>query len=200
MIPLQPFDVLSLEAKARLVEAEPLAKVYAQIGGFNRESGTAEGDVTLLRSNLQNALDGLEETISIVLAERKADEIRAKRWIFVVGTFLILLIVSSIVLQIVSKDVWTSALFSSLSVAGLLYMLYSPVQQIMVIANDRVGLQLIPMAFRVRAVVASTRDDLRQIGADLSNALLQIERDANRHRPWHDRVVDALLGRARRHD
>src|SRR5207248_2437217 len=126
------------------------------------------------------ALDNLEQRIGSVLSERKAAEVAAKRWILFIGVFLVLLIVASIVVQFTNSEVksWITTLFSSLSVAGLLYLLYSPVQRIMSIANDRATLRLIPMAFRVRVIAATTNDELRSIAKELFDALQRVEKDA----------------------
>jgi hypothetical protein len=182
----QMFDVLTVQAKMQLIKAAPIGRLQAQLGGVNRESEgkdrdvPTEKEVAVLRSNLQRAIDELEESMSVVLSERREDEIRVKRWTLFVGAFLVLLIVLSIVLQIIGNSATTWTFFSGLSMTGLLFVLYSPVQRIMAIANDRVALQLIPIAFRIRAVVASSGDELARIGTELSEALLRIENDANR--------------------
>jgi hypothetical protein len=115
-------------------------------------------DIAALKGEVSSALDALKQRINAVLTERKADEQAAKRWILFIGVFLVLLIVASIALQGFAKGTttWLGTLFSGLSVAGLLYLLYSPVQRIMAIANDRATLQLIPMAYRIRIVVETT--------------------------------------------
>ncbi len=181
----QMFDALTVQAKMQLIKAAPIGRLQAQLGGFNREKEgkdrgvSTEKEVAVLRSNLQ-PIDELEESMSVVLSERREDEIRVKRWTLFVGAFLVLLIVLSIVLQIIGNSATTWTFFSGLSMIGLLFVLYSPVQRIMAIANDRVALQLIPVAFRIRAVVASSGDELAKIGTELSEALLRIENDANR--------------------
>jgi hypothetical protein len=194
---------LSLEARTALAKhnrTNPAVDdaLLARITGFRRgkrvpdetdpASGTPDSTKTeldqrafaSLKAQVLDGLERLEEGVRLVLRERRDDERAAKRWIFIVGIIVIALILMSLAAPFVLEDsasIWVTGLLSSLSVGGLLYLLYSPVQRTMAIANDRMNLQLIPMTVRVRLLAATTVEEIRAQADDLHEALRSIEKD-----------------------
>ena len=178
----RPAELLSEEAKRILLRESAAGKVIEGVDlaeprttarrvGASADDGE---DLARVRQQVSAALDRLDVVIEKVLDERKTAESDANRWITIVGLLVVVLVLASAVapfLNIEPKGGVLSAVFSSLSVAALLYMLYSPVQKRLSIADDRSNLILMSTAYRLRFATARTYSDYADLARELTEAL-----------------------------
>jgi uncharacterized membrane protein YjjP (DUF1212 family) len=152
----------------------------SRITSFNRVTDDKEKDVAdvaevdRMRREITSAIDKLEVAISAILVARRTEEEQARRWILIVGIVLVLLVIGSAVAPFISSAAstsWISTLMSGLSVAGLLYLLYSPVHKLIDLARERAGLMTLPSTFRIRVLAAGSKDDLAKIAKELFDLL-----------------------------
>jgi hypothetical protein len=176
-------------ALARSVRKNPpiSPRVAARVTTFNREGERAatlgegsQDDFEGLKVELNEVVATLERSVDVVLAERRKDEEHAKLWIYLIGVLLVALVLISIAFQALNvgdKDGWLTTLFTGASTTGLLFMLYSPMQRAMSVANDRASLRMIPITFRMRVLTANTVDELKALTNELAVALGRLQRD-----------------------
>lgn len=130
------------------------------------------GDIAAnMRLEIAKTLDKLDQVVAQVLEEREVAEISATRWVTVGGVMIVLLVLLSALVPLFTEATVFPSIFSSLSVGGLLILLYSPVRERLNIANDRSNLLLMTQGFRLRFVVANTVEQLQALGQELVAAL-----------------------------
>lgn len=165
--------LLRESAAGKVIEGVDLAGTRTAAGRVGARADDAE-ELARVRQQVSAALDRLDVVIEKVLDERKNAEADANRWITIVGLLVVILVLASAVapfLNIEPKGGVLSAVFSSLSVAALLYMLYSPVQKRLSIADDRSNLVLMSTAYRLRFATARTYSDYADLARELTEAL-----------------------------
>lgn len=185
-----PAELLSDETKRILFRESAAAKVMdfeVPAAGRTRAEHAASAsasdesnDLATIRQQVSAALDRLDIVIERVLEERKTAEAEANRWITIVGmvvVFLVLLSAAAPFVNVEPKGGVLASVFSALSVAALLYMLYSPVQKRLSIADDRSNLVLMSTAFRLRFATARNYDDYADLARELTQALRVTRQD-----------------------
>lgn len=179
-----PIRLLSKSSRNLLIDNAASAKTIndsfrSALTQFNlheesETGGTETEDMAVMRSEISKALDLLDVVVEKVLKNREGAEAAASKWITFIGFIVVLLIVAAAVSQFIvtdSRNQILASVFSSLSAAGLLYLLYSPVQKRLRIADDRSNLMLMVATFRLRFVTAQTPQQLSELGRELSEAL-----------------------------
>lgn len=151
---------------------------------FNRASHDNVGEVdenivATMRAEIANALDKLDVVVAQVLEERKTAEKSAAMWITVGGAVVVLLVLIAAISPFFTEAGVLSSVFSSLSVGGLLMLLYSPVRERMNIANDRSNLLLMTQGFRLRFAMSNTVEQLQVLGRELTAALKVSNKENN---------------------
>ena len=156
--------------------------LISQVTTFNRQQDQAELPQTEVDSQMEKntfiemkleilqTIDRLEQAIGDIISLRRSEEKQAKLWINIVGFVLILLVASSAVIQLFydnASNSWISSIMSGISVSGLLYILYSPVEKMLEIASDRSSLMLLPVTYRLRVISSSSRKELSAIAKEL---------------------------------
>ncbi|EPJ2811072.1 MULTISPECIES: hypothetical protein [Pseudomonas] len=169
-------DLAGHNAKAPFVSDWLTSRITA----FNRSSDNLEGptadaqELNRMRQEITLAIDKFEAAINEILIARRTEEEQVRRWVLIVGIVLIILVIGSAVAPFLSpaaNTAWITTLMSGLSVAGLLYLLYSPVHKLIDLARERSGLMILPSTFRIRVLAASTREEQAQIAKELFNLL-----------------------------
>ena len=149
---------------------------FNQMGHANAEE--AGDDVaTSMRAEIEKALDKMDAVVDQVLNERAEAEKSATTWITIGGAVIVMLVLIAAIAPLITEAGVLPSVFSSLSVDGLLILLYSPVRERMSIANDRSNLLLMTQVFRLRFVTANTVEQLQDLGQELANSLKFAEPD-----------------------
>ena len=124
-----------------------------------------------MRAEIAKALDKLDAVVAQVLSERTAAEKSATTWITIGGLVIVLFVILAAVAPLFTDAGILPSVFSSLSVGGLLILLYSPVRERLTIANDRSNLLLMTQGFRLRFATANTVEQLQALGQELADSL-----------------------------
>ncbi|NQV99863.1 MAG: hypothetical protein HQ483_09220 [Rhodospirillales bacterium] len=175
---------MTQETRVLLLQEIETAKVVddaltSAVTQFNRKEESVESDTGLttdetfvLKAEISKALDRLDSAIENVLKDREKAEAAVGNWILVVGIVIVVLTLAAAVSPFFGqgKSVLPSV-FTSLSVGGLVYLLFSPVQKRLRIADDRSNLVLSATTFRLRFATAQTPDELRELGRELGNVI-----------------------------
>lgn len=167
-------DLRAIDQKRPIVSAS----LKSQITTFNREkpATTADvksaGDLERIKKEVTSAIDQLELAITEILRSRAVDEVQARRWIMIAGIVIVLLLVASAIFPFVTTGTsWLTTLMSGISVTGLVYLLFSPVNKLIEISRERAGLIILPSTFRIRVLAATSKTELLAITKDLFELL-----------------------------
>lgn len=185
MLPLNFFQSLSNTARRQIVEETQSQKVIddsfmstftpfsagdaVDVDEFGAPTG--EDGVEAMRREIARALDRLEAAVAKVLADRAVAEQAASNYIAIGGVVIVLLIFAAVLATIFLEGQVLPSIFSSISIGGLLFLVYSPVRERLAIANDRANLALTVHGFRIRFATAETAAQLRELGQELAAAV-----------------------------
>lgn len=178
-----PIALLSSDARALVLHEASMSRMIddsfvSTFTPFSRQEegsrigmGKTDAPTKEMRLEISQALDRLDTVIEKVLKDREQAEAAAATWIFGVGIVVVLLVLAAAFAPVFSEGRVLPSIFSSLSVVGLLYLLYFPVQRRLSIANDRTNLMLTGTTFRLRFATARTEEQVRELGRELTSAL-----------------------------
>ena len=165
--------VLSSLAKDERVLDDDFVSTFTPFssGDGNAPPTFPDDAIVGMRTEIAKALDKLDGTVDEVLKERKQTEVSAMMWIKIGGSVIVLLVVAAVVAPFITDQQVLASVFSTLSVGGLLLLLYSPVRETVTIANDRSNLMLMVQGFRLRFAAANSVVDLQELASELTAAL-----------------------------
>ena len=181
MLSSRPVEYLSAASRETLVDVAKDEKVlddafvstfttFRSVGGDDSSTLKDEA-VVQMRIEIAKALDRLEKIVIKVLKERKQAEASAMTWIKIGGAVIVFLVIAAAIAPFVTNQQFFTSLFSTLSVGGLLLLLYSPVRETLAIANDRSNLILMVNGFRLQFAAASSVEELQGLASELTAAL-----------------------------
>jgi len=166
-------NLLKREAKSSNVIDDGFASALTTFNQAGQADSVGAGDdvAASMRAEISAALDKLDAVVVKVLSERKSAEASATKWITIGGVVVVLLVILAAAAPLFTDAGILPSVFSSLSVGGLLILLYSPVRERLAIANDRSNLLLMTQGFRLRFATANTVEQLQALGQELANSL-----------------------------
>ncbi|MBG6206253.1 hypothetical protein IWQ49_000900 [Labrenzia sp. EL_126] len=190
MFSMNPAEYLSANARKQLsstasdnsVISDGFVSTFTPFSRTESEQPSSQSNevVASMRDEIANALDRLDVIVGEVLEERKRAEKAAFTWIMIGGAATIILVIAAVLSPFLAKQQVLSSVFSSLSIGGLLLLLYSPVRETLTIANDRSNLILMVQGFRLRFAAADSVEQLQELASELT-ATLQFENRKSSH-------------------
>ena len=187
MLSSLPAEYLSAASRERLASAAKDEMVLDDgfVRTFTPFSTAEDTDVVIpsdetiaaMRAEIVKALDRLDRIVVKVLQDRKQAEKSAMTWIAIGGGLVVSLVVAAVIAPFVIGKQIPASIFSTLPVAGLTLLLYSPVRKTLNIANDRANLILMVQGFRLQFAVADTIEQLQELASELTAALRLTSRE-----------------------